>query len=43
MSSLIMIVAIPISAALIIPLPYALEMVRRFGRWQAGLAVEALQ
>jgi hypothetical protein len=43
LSSLVIIVLVPVSAALIIPLPGALELVRRFGRWQAGVAVEGLQ
>lgn len=42
-SSIVIIVLVPISAALIVPLPGMLELVRRFGRWQAGVAVEGLQ
>jgi hypothetical protein len=43
LSSLIIIVLVPVSAGTIVLLPAALEMVRRFGRWQAGLSVESLQ
>ena len=43
LSSLIIIVLFPISVGTIVLLPAMLEMIRRFGRWQAGLSVESLQ
>jgi hypothetical protein len=43
LSSLIIIVLFPVSLGTIILLPAALELIRRFGRWQAGLSVESLQ
>jgi hypothetical protein len=43
LSSIVIAVIFPISVALVLPLPGTLEMIRRFGRWQAAVAVEALQ
>lgn len=43
LSSIVIIVLIPVCAATIILLPAGLELVKRYGRWQAGLAVESLQ
>jgi len=43
LSSIIIIILVPVSAATIVLFPAMLEMVRRFGRWQAGLSVESLQ
>jgi len=43
LSSIVIVVIFPISVALILPLPGTLELIRRFGRWQAAVAVEALQ
>ncbi len=43
LSTIVIVIIVPVSAALIFPLPGVLEIIRRFGRWQAGLAIEALQ